>query len=99
MKNEKKKFTPVRDLVALETTLKEEKITENGIVYTDNQVADNYYVWSTVYSVGPEVTEVKPGDEVMWKLGSNESQFYKDGEFVVDIVKFSDLLVVKCETE
>ena len=33
MKNEKKKFTPVRDLVALETTLKEEKITENGIVF------------------------------------------------------------------
>jgi|TARA_R110002126_G_scaffold68146_3_gene172381 co-chaperonin GroES (HSP10) len=98
MKEKKKKFTPTRDLVALETTLKEKKTTEHGIVYTENQVSDNYYVWSTVYSVGPKVKEVKPGDVVYWKLGSNNSEFYKDGDFIVDIVNFTDLLVVKCET-
>ena len=75
MKKQKKKFTPTRDLVALETTLKEKKTTEHGIVYTENQVSDNY-----------------------WKLGSNNSEFYKDGDFIVDIVNFTDLLVVKCET-
>ena len=94
-----KKFVPVRDLVALETTLKEKKTTEHGILYTDNQLEDNYYVWSKVYSVGPDVKDVKPGDEVLWKLGSNDSSYYKDGDFVVDVVKFSDLLVVKNESE
>jgi co-chaperonin GroES (HSP10) len=94
-----KKFVPVRDLVALETTLKEKKTTEQGIIYTDNQIEDNYYVWSTVYAVGPEVTDVKPGDQVLWKLGSNDGAFYKDGDFVVDVVKFSDLLVVRNEPE
>ena len=94
-------FKPIKNWVALDTTIKEEKTTGEGIIYTDNQLGNNdFHVWSTVHSVGGDVKEdIRPGDKVYWKLGSNEGQYYKDGDFVLDLVTEDNILAVDRETD
>lgn len=93
-------FKPARDLVALETKLKEEKTTEHGIIYKGNNPSESdMMIWSTVYDVGPDVVGLKPGDEVLWKIGSNNGAYFKDGDLVLDIVQFSNILVAREKNE
>lgn len=94
-----KTFKPISNWVALETTLKEQKETEHGIIYTDNQLKNGGCVWSTVHSVGPDVKEdIQSGDEVFWKLGSNQGAYYKDTDITLDLVREEHLLAVRRET-
>ena len=94
-----KNFRPISNWVALETTFKEQKETEHGIIYTDNQLKNGGCVWSTVHSIGQDVKEdIQPGDEVFWKLGSNQGAFYKDTDITLDLVREEHLLAVRRET-
>jgi|14_taG_2_1085336.scaffolds.fasta_scaffold01005_9 hypothetical protein len=80
--------------VAVQTVLKKEHTTENGIVYND-ALPENLHVWSKVYSVGSEVTEdIKVNDMVYWKLGVNSGSFYKDDSLTLDLVEFTNILMV-----
>tara|TARA_R100001082_G_scaffold86120_1_gene52713 strand:- start:13604 stop:13900 length:297 start_codon:yes stop_codon:yes gene_type:complete len=89
------KFKPIGNWVAVETTIKEEKESEAGIIYTDNQLSPGMHVWSRVHSVGNEVKEdIIPGDMVYWKLGSNQGAYYKTDDITLDMVTADNILVV-----
>jgi len=90
-----KKFKAYGNWVALKTKLKEEHITEQGIVYKD-ALPENLHVWSEVYSVGECVSDdIKVGDLVYWKLGVNAGAYYTDGDLKLDLVEVQNILLAK----
>ena len=54
------KFKALGSWVAVETggLKKEEKTTDEGIIYKESQLDNGIVVWSTVYSVGPDVIRI-----------------------------------------
>ena len=88
------KFKPIGKWVAVKTSLREEKTTDAGIVYTE-QIQSNLYVWSEVVLVGSDIKEdIQPGDRVYWKLGTNKGAHYEDGDELYDLISVDDIEVV-----
>ncbi|MAL45566.1 hypothetical protein [Hyphomonas sp.] len=95
------KFKAYGDWVAVKTTFKEEHVTEAGIVYKDD-LPDNMMTWSEVVSLGEDAQryyDIKVGDHVLWKYGSDPGSYYKDGDDSLDLVRVHNLLAVKTPHE
>lgn len=91
------KFKALGSWVAVKTggLKQEEKTTDEGIIYKESQLDNGIVVWSTVYSVGPDVTlGIKVGDSILWKLGTNNGAHYKDSKIILDLVPANEILAV-----
>lgn len=69
---------PIRDRILVHRMEYGETRTKAGIIITNDDGKDRGIKprWGTVYAVGPEVTDVKPGDRVLvahgrWSSGVN----------------------------
>ena len=83
------KFKALGSWVAVKTggLKKEEKTTDEGIIYKESQLDNGIVVWSTVYSVGPDVT-------LGIKVGTNNGAHYKDSKIILDLVPANEILAV-----
>ena len=89
------KFKAYGAWVAVKTVFKEEHITKEGVIYTDD-LPDKMLTWSEVVSVGPDVEEdILPGDHVYWRYGSDPGSYYKDKDQTLDLVRVENLLALK----
>jgi len=90
-------FRPIGKWIAVTTDIGGEKTTEAGLIYTDNSTGKGGRVWSTVWSVGPEVKEdIRPGDKVMWELSTHRGNAHGS----LDLIHESVIeLVDRDETE
>jgi len=95
-----KNFKPIGKWVAVKTELRKERVSEAGIVYKE-AIQSNLYTWSDVVSVSDDISEdVRPGDRVYWKLGTNNGAHYEEDGEVYDLVKIDDIEAVdRDETE
>tara|TARA_R100000005_G_scaffold68199_1_gene36176 strand:- start:990 stop:1283 length:294 start_codon:yes stop_codon:yes gene_type:complete len=95
------KFKALGSWVAVETggLKKEEKVTEQGVIYKESQLDNGLVVWSVVNSIGPDVVlDIKVGDSVLWKLGTNDGAHYKDSKITLDLVPEDAILAVEDAT-
>jgi len=92
----KENFKAIGNWVAVETTIKEERESEAGVIYTHSQLSPGMHVWSKVHSVGNEVMEdILPGDMVYWKLGANAGAWYKTDDLTLDLVTCDNIIAVE----